>query len=228
MKQKINGKLVTVQPGELIFIREGDFHELWANGILFLNAAFDLPTINAFVYETGLENWFIQACSHPMPTIIRLSGDELTRLRAAFTRAASRLSWRPATLQLLSTLIDCCADRSVPHDLKRLPSWLSSLLITIEESHGVLSPAECAARCQRDSATVARCFRHYLGMTTTEWLHRQRLQRAVDLLLTTDKALVHIAMDLGYSSQAHFSRRFSQQFGVSPGAYRRSHGLNLV
>jgi AraC-like DNA-binding protein len=40
-------------------------------------------------------------------------------------------------------------------------------------------------------------------------------------LLESTASLVEIALDLGFSDQSHFNRRFKQHEGVTPGQYRR-------
>ena len=42
------------------------------------------------------------------------------------------------------------------------------------------------------------------------------------VLQHTDAKVVDIALDLGYSGQAHFSRAFRRWMGLAPGEYRRS------
>jgi AraC-like DNA-binding protein len=42
------------------------------------------------------------------------------------------------------------------------------------------------------------------------------------LLAETSASLEDIAVRWGYASAASFSRRFKQEFGVGPGAYRKS------
>jgi AraC-like DNA-binding protein len=50
-----------------------------------------------------------------------------------------------------------------------------------------------------------------------------RLQQAVDLLTRTDGRILDIALDLGYSDHAHFTRAFRGWMGQSPLEYRRRH-----
>jgi hypothetical protein len=42
-----------------------------------------------------------------------------------------------------------------------------------------------------------------------------------DLLRDPDAKLVHIALDVGYDSEAAFSRAFKRLVGLSPGAWRK-------
>jgi AraC-like DNA-binding protein len=48
-----------------------------------------------------------------------------------------------------------------------------------------------------------------------------RLDKASDLLQYTTEAVSLIASDVGYDSEAAFSRAFSKRYGVSPSKWRR-------
>jgi AraC family transcriptional regulator len=49
-----------------------------------------------------------------------------------------------------------------------------------------------------------------------------RLERARRLLDATDVALSDVALRAGFADQAHFTRLFKRQFGVTPGAFTRA------
>jgi AraC-like DNA-binding protein len=68
----------------------------------------------------------------------------------------------------------------------------------------------------------ARTFRRVLGMTAAEYMRQLRLECGCRGLVETDQAIAEIALDCGYSSQAHFTRAFSSHFGATPAAYRRA------
>ncbi|MEK7739050.1 MAG: helix-turn-helix transcriptional regulator, partial [Pseudomonadota bacterium] len=55
-----------------------------------------------------------------------------------------------------------------------------------------------------------------------QYLKSLRMRLASELLLTTQKSIFHIAELVGYSSQAAFSRVFSQTFNYSPSEFRES------
>jgi AraC family transcriptional regulator len=49
----------------------------------------------------------------------------------------------------------------------------------------------------------------------------RRIERAKDLLRSTDLPVVDVAFAVGFSSQSHLSNWFLRMVGVSPAAYRR-------
>jgi AraC-like DNA-binding protein len=73
------------------------------------------------------------------------------------------------------------------------------------------------------SAFSAR-FVRLVRTSPMQYLGRQRLQRAADRLRDSSISIGRIASEVGYESEASFTRAFKREFGVAPGAYRRSRG----
>jgi AraC-like DNA-binding protein len=48
------------------------------------------------------------------------------------------------------------------------------------------------------------------------------MRRAKRLLAYTDRALVDIALDVGFACQSHYTTLFHKHTGTTPGAYRTS------
>lgn len=66
-----------------------------------------------------------------------------------------------------------------------------------------------------------KLFKQQLGVTPSVYMNTLRSEQAIDDLLTTDKTITDIAFDLGFSSQASFTRFFSSNVGIAPSEYRR-------
>jgi transcriptional regulator GlxA family with amidase domain len=62
------------------------------------------------------------------------------------------------------------------------------------------------------------------GQTPSEFLRHFRLQRAIELLLGTDRSVHDIALSCGFSSPQSFSRTFSREYGQPPDRWRRNRG----
>jgi two-component system response regulator YesN len=58
-------------------------------------------------------------------------------------------------------------------------------------------------------------------MSPKEYLDSIKMNRATELLTTSDLKIYQIAERLGYSDAYHFNRRFSNVIGISPGKYRK-------
>ncbi len=78
-----------------------------------------------------------------------------------------------------------------------------------------------AAAAMSRSAFAAR-FTELVGVPPMQYLARWRMQLALSLLQHTDDPLATIADQVGYQSEAAFSRAFKRCYGQSPGATRSS------
>ena len=55
-----------------------------------------------------------------------------------------------------------------------------------------------------------------------QYLTRWRLQLAADVLRTSRRPLAAIAAEVGYDSEAAFSRAFKRELGTAPAVWRRA------
>jgi AraC-like DNA-binding protein len=67
--------------------------------------------------------------------------------------------------------------------------------------------------------------RQDLGMTAQVYLEKRRLEQARLRLIHEDSALKEIAFALGFRHPPHFTAWFRRHTGMTPTAYRQSHGM---
>jgi len=85
------------------------------------------------------------------------------------------------------------------------------------------------ARESGTSRTVlAERFVQLMGESPLAYLARWRLQLAERRLTTTDRKVLQVAYDVGYESEAAFSRAFRRAFGMPPARYRRERKAQLA
>ncbi|MEG1987587.1 MAG: response regulator [Oscillibacter sp.] len=64
-------------------------------------------------------------------------------------------------------------------------------------------------------------FKHETGMSCVQYLTDVRMEKAVELLRTTDDKTYLVAEAVGYDEANYFSYVFKKKFGVSPSQYRK-------
>ena len=69
---------------------------------------------------------------------------------------------------------------------------------------------------------ATEAFREYFGESINDVMHRARVHRARELLLTTDQPVQDIAEQVGYCSLATMYRAFTRFEGVAPGKLRQT------
>lgn len=67
---------------------------------------------------------------------------------------------------------------------------------------------------------LSRKFREVSGMSFRDYLRYRRLAFALKDVRDTEKGLLEIAMDYGFSSNEAFTRAFREAYGVTPSRYR--------
>ena len=99
---------------------------------------------------------------------------------------------------------------------------LKKALERIEESlHSRVSVDALAQAAGMSASSFTRAFKRTLGVSPHRYLTARRIERAKHLLERTNFTLADIALETGFSSQAHFTDRFREQMGQTPLQFRR-------
>jgi AraC-like DNA-binding protein len=76
------------------------------------------------------------------------------------------------------------------------------------------------------STSFAERFLLFVGQPPMHYLTHWRMQMAAQLLSDGAASVAAIAEDVGYESEAAFSRAFKNVVGVPPGAWRRQRRMS--
>lgn len=80
--------------------------------------------------------------------------------------------------------------------------------------------ADLAGRVGLSRSSLATQFRAVVGVTVRQYITRLRMTLAASMLETPNRpSMVEISEQVGYSSEAAFSRAFSREMGVAPSQY---------
>ncbi len=64
-----------------------------------------------------------------------------------------------------------------------------------------------------------KCFREVYGASIFEYLRTLRLEKAKTLLLSGNRSVKEVSVEVGYTEPGNFSKEFKKYFGISPSAY---------
>lgn len=92
-----------------------------------------------------------------------------------------------------------------------------------ENLDGNVRLSELAQECGLSVSHFARSFKAAFGVSSHQWLIRQRIDRAKELLGQTELSLSDVAAQSGFGDQPAFTRTFHRVAGASPGHWRREH-----
>lgn len=126
-------------------------------------------------------------------------------------RAASGAAWH-----LLATLGDQREGWAADDPIERV---LESLATDLGRP---LAIADLAAEVSLSTSHLTALFKARTGYPPMQYRTLLRMQRARELLDTSDRPIASIAREVGYDDLGHFSRRFTSVHQVSPRAYRNT------
>lgn len=101
---------------------------------------------------------------------------------------------------------------------------LSATLDRIEdELPNQLTLQSLAASAEGSPLRFLRLFTKVVGATPHAYISERRVQRARQLLRTSDASLANIALDCGFAHQSHMGAAFKARLGLTPRMYRSLH-----
>lgn len=83
-----------------------------------------------------------------------------------------------------------------------------------------LKPSELAVTANLSPTQLERRMRKVFKLTISQFIRKTRIGAAARMLTKSDRPIVDIALDCGYSDQSAFTRQFKATVGLAPGSYR--------
>lgn len=161
--------------------------------------------------------------AHGGETLFALVSTPVTGSRAPIRKLDATLLMQPR-LALLDDLQRHFADADgaprgglAPGGLRRVKEHIAAHLgedLTIEM---------LASQAGLSVHHFARAFKASVGMPPHRYLLEQRIQKAAELLQSTEQPVTDIALAVGFADQSHFSRSFHWLVGLTPSQFRRAH-----
>jgi transcriptional regulator GlxA family with amidase domain len=81
---------------------------------------------------------------------------------------------------------------------------------------------ELAHEVASSRSSLARRFAQLVGQPPMQYLAQWRMQVAANLLVQSSAKVATIGIEVGYDSEAAFSRAFKKATGLAPGAWRET------
>lgn len=113
--------------------------------------------------------------------------------------------------------------KNKPGSKKKVPAWAQELKEIIQDHIDAnLSLKELSKGLDINPSYLSREFsRYFENMSFGEYIRKQRIEKAVELMLQPSYSLTEIAYLTGFSDQSHFTRIFKKHTGQNPSAYRK-------
>jgi AraC-like DNA-binding protein len=173
-----------------------------------------------------------------LPSVITLRGEMGKSVRWLEPTlkfiACEAASGRPGSQTVIARLADVLFIQIVRGYLASLPAngsgWLSALADTqigAALGHIHQNPEQdwtvqsLASKVAMSRSAFASRFMRLVGEPPLSYVTRWRMQKAAGMLREGKQTLAEVASQVGYDSEAAFSKAFKRAVGSAPGAYRR-------
>lgn len=122
----------------------------------------------------------------------------------------------------LDDLIEFSDNRQDISQQSQRDFYINEAVVYIQQNcHRELTVDEVASFCKLNRNYFSRKFKEVVGCTPQEFLIRQRLTNAAELMRLTDMPIKTVAAQCGYPNQLHFSQAFKKYYGSPPREWRK-------
>lgn len=226
----VNGTQLVLNENTLVFIRPDDVHfyeKLDEQECKFINMAFLQKSFAAMMDYLGdgfSTDHFLKPVLPPLITLTNTQKDHLRmgmeelNLIPVFQKNTIRTKLRA----LLAEIFTRCFDNTYDFKKESMPDWMENLCSTVARKKLFIQGLSELIRISNISHEhLCRLFKKYLNKTPTEFINEHRLNYAANLLINTDKDILSICLDVGFSNLSHFCHVFKERFHISPREYRK-------
>ncbi|MGG5788036.1 AraC family transcriptional regulator [Bacillus pretiosus] len=88
-----------------------------------------------------------------------------------------------------------------------------------------ISLKQLACITNKNSMYLSTLFKNEVGMTLSEYIHREKVEEAKKLLTLTNYSLLEISTFLNFNNQSYFTKVFKKYTEVTPKQYRNQHTI---
>lgn len=213
---RLGKKTYLTPPGGLIFLNPGDSHtgEPDSGGYRYRALYPKVEHMQDAARELGLSQ-AVPLFPHPRRNHPGLAA-QFRRMHALLMCAEPGLEAETAFVSTLAELLRTFGDVRPP---AVRPATVQRALAYIHENFTrPITLDELAAVESLSRYHFLRSFRNQVGMPPHTYIENCRIA-AAQRLLAKGLPLAQVAVELGFSNQSHFTRRFRQTLGVTPGRY---------
>ncbi|WP_054955550.1 AraC family transcriptional regulator [Paenibacillus dakarensis] len=246
--QIMNRDQLTLHPGDWLLIKSGVRHQsinASSSPYGYFNVHFDLdvPEIRSmlasapyrYIPQQVADRTKLSTYINELEGILRRNHiktdteaipEEIEDTAHSF-RFEDKLLLQSYTLLIIHDVLSLLRELPAPHmtPTREGPLQATEIAHTIEEmlSRGLddeMSVNRVAKELNLSRSQCSKLFSKVYGLSPRQYVSRQKLNAAKELLVTTNLPVSAIAEKLGFHSASHFSRQFRRWTGQSPTEYK--------
>lgn len=232
IKHQLNGKKVTINAGEAIFINSKQLHLIESNDedcvlyclifhptILCSSNYIAKKYISPIVDNEKLDYFYLKESDASHKPIL----DAIKRIKQLEDDGENELIMMTTLYDLWRNLHEVLpkaktCEKLVNEDLRTVQKMM--LKVHNQYADNINLEDICnAGNIGKTKGT--KLFFEYINMTPVDYLINYRLEIAAGLLRDSKLSVIDIALEAGFSDSSYFARVFKKRVGMSPLAYRK-------
>ncbi|MCB5662461.1 helix-turn-helix transcriptional regulator, partial [Erysipelatoclostridium ramosum] len=107
-------------------------------------------------------------------------------------------------------------------DTNIYPNWFKSLLLEIQDLNKIKETKDIFIISPYSKKYTIKKFHEYLNMTPSQYLNKKKIDKAIELLLSTELSILNIAFECGFNNIEYFDKIFKKTMGLTPLRYRQT------
>lgn len=235
----VNGTDYTVRQGEGFFINTGALHGAWgeeAEPCYLRSVVFHPRLVGGSVDSIIWQKYLEPLLSDPCRSCVHFANaQEWERTASKAIQEAWQVCVSEAegfeleTRERLSRLIFLLAkygptaEKRPSEKTLRDGERIKAMLQYIQKHYnGELTLAKIAESAAVSENECLRCFRSMIGCTPIQYVKQVRIQKAAELLASTDQKISDIGAECGFQEMSYFAKTFRELKGCTPGEFRKA------
>ncbi len=135
--------------------------------------------------------------------------------------AESRMACLSDFFQILAKIDKHVRNRFFRKDEKSYYYYVKKINSIINENYTKkISQQEIAKELGISSSYLSSMYKQATGLTFSQYLLQTRMNRAMELMATSDMTTAQLAAAVGFEAESHFRRRFKKYTGINVREYR--------
>ena len=227
-KHNVNGTIVPINQGTLVFVRPDDVHS-------YINTSKDFSIINILVSETLINSLFDylgtgfepeRLLNSKLPPMIHLNRIEFVEIvndleQLVLSKRILKENSDSIFRIVLMRIMTKCFPISIARGEKNVPTWLKWLVFEMHRKENFLDGLKTMYRlCDKSPEHLSRMCKKYLDKSPTQLINEIRCEYAARMITYTDTKIIDIAYESGFGNLSHFYHTFGNLYGIPPNVFR--------
>ncbi len=228
----LNERSLTVREGDFVFIHGGVLHSGIPHDSVYECLVFDLQAIRNICpacdpYIRRITEKSVVVRDHFTPkdrsvtAIVPSIFEPMEKARSGYEMLVIGGIYHLLGIVFSEKLYMEDTPHAGKNEMKRI-TQLKSVLDYIDENYAQpISLAQLADAASLTPKAFCRFFRQMTQQTPIDFVNRQRVEHACDLLIETTDSITDVALSCGFNDLSYFIKTFKRYMGVTPREYQR-------